>query len=167
MIERISKVALLAAVALFMALVTLNNVIDYGSNFEFVKHVLSMDTTFPENQLRWRALTNPAVHHLFYAVIIAWEATSTLAIGWSAVRLWRLRTASSEVFGAAKGFAVGALTLNLLLWFVAFITVGGEWFVMWQSQVWNGQTAAFRMFACVGIVLLFLKTSDPDGTDPL
>ena len=79
MIERISKVALLAAVALFMALVTLNNVIDYGSNFAFVKHVLSMDTTFPENQLRWRALTSPAVHHVFYAGIIAWEATTTLA----------------------------------------------------------------------------------------
>lgn len=166
MIERLSKVVLLAAVALFMGLVTLNNVIDYGSNFAFVKHVLSMDTTFPENQLRWRALTSPAVHHGFYAGIIAWEATTTLAIGWGAVRLWRLRAARAEAFEAAKGFAVGALTLNLLLWFVAFITVGGEWFVMWQSQIWNGQTAAFRMFTCVGIVLLFLKTADPDVPDP-
>ena len=166
MIERISKVALLAAVALFMALVTLNNLIDYGSNFEFVKHVLSMDTTFPENRLRWRALTNPAVHHLFYALIIGWEGLATLAIGWSAVRLWRLRAAPSEIFEAAKGFAVGALTLNLLMWFVTFLTVGGEWFVMWQSQIWNGQMSAFRMFTCVGIILLFLKTADPAGTDP-
>jgi predicted small integral membrane protein len=49
---------------------------------------------------------------------------------------------------------------------VTFLTVGGEWFVMWQSQIWNGQMSAFRMFTCVGIVLLFLKTADPAGTDP-
>ena len=29
----------------------LDNLIDYGSNYEFVKHVLSMDTTFPGNKL--------------------------------------------------------------------------------------------------------------------
>jgi predicted small integral membrane protein len=44
----------------------------------------------------------------------------------------------------------------MLQWFIAFITVGGEWFTMWQSQIWNGQDAAFRMFACIGIVLIFL-----------
>jgi hypothetical protein len=27
---------------------------------------------------------------------------------------------------------------------------------MWQSKIWNGQDAAFRMFACIGIVLIFL-----------
>jgi len=165
MIERLSKIALLAAVAVFMGLVTLNNLIDYGSNFEFVRHVLSMDTTFPENTLRWRALTNPVVHQVFYAGIIAWEGGTALAIAWASLRLWRLRAAPSAVFERAKGFAVGALTANLLLWFVAFLTVGAEWFVMWQSQIWNGQTAAFRMFACVGIILLFLKTPEVDRLD--
>jgi predicted small integral membrane protein len=38
--------------------------------------------------------------------------------------------------------------------------VGGEWFLMWQSKNWNGQDAAFRMFAVVGIVLLFLVQQD-------
>ena len=36
------------------------NLVDYGSNHEFVKHVLSMDTTFPGNKLMGRAITNPA-----------------------------------------------------------------------------------------------------------
>lgn len=165
MIERLSKIALLGAVALFMGLVTVNNLIDYGSNFEFVRHVLSMDTTFPENTLRWRALTSPVIHHGFYAGIIAWEGGTALAIAWASLRLWRLRASPARVFEGAKGFAVGALTANLLLWFVAFLTVGAEWFVMWQSQIWNGQTAAFRMFACVGIILLFLKTPEVDPVD--
>jgi predicted small integral membrane protein len=70
------------------------------------------------------------------------------------------------VFNAAKQLAVGALTANLVLWFTAFLTVGAEWFVMWQSQVWNGQMAATRMFTCVGLVLLILKTSDTDPVSP-
>ena len=53
-----------------------------------------------------------------------------------------------------------ALTVNLLLWFGAFLLVGGEWFVMWQSETWNGQDAAFRMFAVVGLILLFVRAPE-------
>ena len=47
------------------------------------------------------------------------------------------------------------------MWLVAFLTVGGEWFLMWQSKSWNGQEAAFRMFTIVGIVLLLLVQREP------
>lgn len=164
MIERLSKIALIAAVAVFMGIVALNNVIDYGSNFEFVKHVLSMDTTFPDNKLKWRAMTSPAVHHAFYAGIIAWETLTVAGLLAAALKLWKFRQSSATAFNAAKSFAVGALVLNLLLWFFAFITIGGEWFAMWQSQIWNGQAAAFRMFTCVGLILLFVKIPDPEIT---
>jgi predicted small integral membrane protein len=162
MLERLSKMALVAAVSLFLTIVAYNNLVDYGSNLEFVRHVLSMDTTFSGNQLKGRALTAPWIHHLFYAGIIAWEWVGAFTIGFGAWTLWRARLATAADFARAKSFAVAALTGNMLLWFTAFITVGGEWFVMWQSQVWNGQTAAFRMFACIGIILLFLKTPDSE-----
>ena len=166
MIERISKIALLAAVALFMALIAFNNITDYGSNFDFVQHVLSMDTTFPGNQLKWRAISTSALHHAFYWTIIAWEALSGLGIAAGALAVWRARRQSAAVFNATKSLAVGALTANLVLWFTALWTVGAEWFVMWQSQVWNGQMAATRMFTCVGLVLLILKTPDTDPVAP-
>ena len=53
-------------------------------------------------------------------------------------------------------------TLGLLLWFVAFISVGGEWFLMWQSKLWNGQEAAFRMFTVIGIVFVLLVLPDTE-----
>jgi predicted small integral membrane protein len=28
--------------------------------------------------------------------------------------------------------------------------------LMWQSKMWNGQDAAFRMFTVIGITLLFV-----------
>jgi predicted small integral membrane protein len=59
-------------------------------------------------------------------------------------------------FNQAKDVAIAGLTLGIILWFTGFITVGGEWFLMWQSKVWNGQAAAFRLVVILGIVLLYL-----------
>jgi predicted small integral membrane protein len=43
----------------FAALVALNNVVDYGTNLRFVRHVFAMDTTFPGSRLRRRAIGAP------------------------------------------------------------------------------------------------------------
>jgi predicted small integral membrane protein len=40
------------------------------------------------------------------------------------------------------------------------MSVGGEWFLFWQSKIWNGQDASFRMFTVVGIVLLLVALPD-------
>ena len=47
MITRSAKLLLLAGIALFYTLVVFNNITDFDSNYEFVRHVLSMDSTFP------------------------------------------------------------------------------------------------------------------------
>jgi len=55
MIVRFSKCALLLGIALSFTVVVLNT-IDYGSNYQFVKHVLKMDLTFAGNRGMWRAI---------------------------------------------------------------------------------------------------------------
>lgn len=162
MLTRLSKIALVAASAFFLALVVFNNVTDYGSNFQFVRHVLNMSTTFPDNQGRWRAIDHAAVHHAFYVSIILWELAAAVILVVGAGKLWAVRQASAAAWQAAKPWAVCGLTVSLLQWFVAFITVGGEWFLMWQSTTWNGQEAAFRMFAILGVILLFLQQRDDE-----
>jgi hypothetical protein len=42
-------------------------------------------------------------------------------------------------FAAALNVAMIALTTSLLMWLVAFLDVGGEWFLMWQSKMWKGR----------------------------
>ena len=63
-------------------------------------------------------------------------------------------------FETSKRWAIAGLTLGLLMWLVAFLSVGGEWFLMWQSRTWNGQDAAFRMFAVTGITLLLVMARE-------
>jgi len=156
MITRTAKLLLLAGIALFYTLVVFNNITDFNSNYQFVRHVLSMDATFPGNHGMWRALPSPAFHMVFYISMIAWEAATMILLWWGAVILLRaLRLPASE-FNLAKRVPVMALTLSMLMWLVAFLTVGAEWFLMWQSHTWNGQEPAFRMFAVVGLVLLIL-----------
>ena len=156
MMIRLSKCALLLGVAFFFSLVVLNNTTDYNSNFQFVRHVLMMDSTFPGNHGMWRAMNQPLVHRIFYLSIICWESVTCLLSWWGSLRLLGNLRAPAAAFDRAKSVAVGALTLGCLLWFIAFISVGGEWFLMWQSKTWNGQDAAFRMFVVLGLILIYL-----------
>ena len=162
MMVRYSKMILVLCMGLFGFLVAWNNIADYGSNFAFVQHVMTMDTTFAGNALMGRAITDDRLHRAAYAMIILAEALTGLLCTAGAYRLWRARKAGATVFNAAKGTAVAGLTLGFTTWFFGFMTVGAEWFLMWQSPTWNGQPAAFRFIVCLGIVLLYLATRDEE-----
>ena len=161
-VARWSKVLLLAAVGFYFALVVFNNVTDFGSNYQYVRHVLAMDSTFPGNHGMWRAISRPAIYLLFYLGIIAYEALNAVLCCWGAIALFRARHAPETAFQQAKRIGIAALTAGLLLWFVAFVCVGGEWFLMWQSKIWNGEETAFRMFAIEAFVLLLLQMREPN-----
>ena len=156
MILRVAKTSLVFAIALFYTLVVFNNITDYNSNFQFVRHVLMMDSTFPNNAGMWRAIDSPAIHTLFYVSVIAWESVTMILCWWGGIRLARSLQVAAGEFQRAKNVAIAGLTVGMLLWLVAFLTVGAEWFLMWQSATWNGQEAAGRMSLVVGIVLMLV-----------
>jgi len=159
---RLAKTVLVFGVALYTTLIALDNLTDYDSNYQFVRHVLMMDSTFPSNHGMWRAINSPVIHSLFYWMIIVWESVSSVVCWWGGARLVRSFAKGTDEFHRAKGLAVAGLTLNLLIWLVAFLSIGEGWFLMWQSRTANGQEAAFRMFTIIGIVLLLLVQPDSD-----
>jgi len=162
MIVRMTKALLVFMVGVFALLVGIDNIIDYDTNFTFVQHVMSMDTTFPNSALRWRAITNPTLHDVGYAFIIALELVTGILCFWGARRLWSARRAPAAYFNASKDLAVAGLICGFALWFLGFMVIGGEWFQMWQSQTWNGQQAAFRIVLCIGVILIFLNQKDDE-----
>jgi predicted small integral membrane protein len=121
-----------------------------------------MDTTFPGNRGMWRAMTSPIIHHVFYALIIVWELVAGVLLAVATGRMWNARAKSADVWRKATSLAAAGLTLSLLQWLIAFIIVGGEWFLMWQSGTWNGQTAAARMFIVFALILIFLNQRDDE-----
>jgi predicted small integral membrane protein len=160
-IIRLAKIAIVAALACYALLVTYNNIVDYGSNFEFVRHVLSMDTTFPGNALMHRAIVDETVWRLAYALIIATEGLTGLLLAFGGLALLRRLRAPADVFNRAKVWAVAGLVVGFGLWFFGFMVIAGEYFLMWQSTTWNGQEAAFRIATEMLGALIF--TTLPDG----
>lgn len=160
---RTIKVLLVFGVALFYFLVVFNNLTDYESNYFFVQHTLAMDTTFPGNHGMWRAIHSPFWIAAFYWSIIAWEAIIMGLCWWGGFRMVRALRGTPAEFHLAKRASIAALALSMLKWLVAFLSVGGEWFLFWQSKLWNGQDAAFRMFTVVGIILAIV--AQPDAAD--
>ena len=163
MTTRTSKALLLFALGFYYTLVVFNNTNDYHSNLTFVHHVLVMDTTFPGNHGMWRAIQSPTIHFLFFASIVCWEIVTGVLLWWAGVRLIRNLHASAAVFNAAKKLGVIALTLSLLMWLSAFLSVGNEWFLMWQSKEWSGESGAQHMFAIAALILLYLVMPDVEG----
>lgn len=157
---RIIKIGMVGALAVFALLVAFDNLADYETNYAFVRHVMSMDTTFPENALLYRRITTPWLWRAAYALIIAGEALTGLAFAAATVAMARSLRAEIARFNRAKRLAVIGAGLGFLVWFFGFMVVGGEWFSMWQSPQWNGQAAAFRFYITLLAVLIFVNQSE-------
>lgn len=166
LIARYAKIVMSLVLASFCLLVAFDNITDYGTNYLFVQHVMSMDTTFPGNALMYRSITNPLIWQLSYAMIIAAEGATGLLYLAGAIRLFQMRQAPGAAFNEAKTLVIAASLLAFLVWYFGFMVVAGEWFAMWQSQTWNGQEAAFRFYMAVLGVLIFVALPDGDLGPP-
>ncbi|MFI6037451.1 DUF2165 domain-containing protein [Streptomyces sp. NPDC051315] len=150
---------LTAAVALYTALVAFGNITDFGTNQQFVRHVLAMDTTFKDDDLMWRAVTSKGLQDAAYVAIIAWETVAALVLI-AGTWFWIRRD-----LGRARSLSTYGLLMLMLLFGGGFIAIGGEWFAMWQSGDWNGLDAATRVLVFSGIVLLVQYLPFGQATD--
>jgi predicted small integral membrane protein len=152
--------------ALYILLAAIGNITDYPANFNFVEHVLSMDTTnfggqpgvgLDKNVL-WRAITNPAIQKIAYIGVIFWESLASIILLW-AVYLW-LAARRTRTFDHARRMSTIGLLMIIILFMGGFLTVGGEWFEMWRSVAWNGNEPAFRnsVLALFGVLLCHIPS---------
>jgi predicted small integral membrane protein len=88
--------------------VTFDNLIDYETNYAFVRHVLSMDTTLPGNALMHRSIASPSLWRAAYALIIAGEGATALGFAAGATFLLRHLRSQTACFNRAKGLTAVA-----------------------------------------------------------
>jgi predicted small integral membrane protein len=129
-VSRAAKIIMVLALSAFAFLVTFNNITDYNSNYQFVQHVLSMDTTFPDNVAMYRAITSPTLWTIGYWGIIFGEGLTAILLLIGALRMWAARDTAPAEFDDAKDFVTAGVTMGFLVWFLGFMVVGGEWFLM-------------------------------------
>ena len=165
MLIRLSKLLLVLSVALFATLIVFNNIVDYGTNFAFVHHVLQMDTVFSTGQAAWRGIESSVVHHIAYISIILWEALMAILCWIGSARLWRNRHDAGH-FDEAKEIAIIGIVAGIMLWFTGFVVVGGEWFLMWQSKEWNGLQTSRELALLLGLIAIFLNMPERSRNVP-
>ena len=154
---RRGKILVLVFFGLYAGLVSLGNMVDPESNLVFIKHVLSMDTTFNKAELMGRAIHSEALYTAALWVIVIIETFICLLCMFGAWRLFRTRHADADAFHSAKGIGLCGLILALALWFAGFQAVGGEWFASWQSAQWNGFEPAGRIMNFLFGALIFVS----------
>lgn len=164
---RLLQAFTLLSAGLFGLFVVMGNLMDYDSNYQFVRHVLSMDTTFEGNAIQWRAVTAPWAWTAGYiGIILAQGVFSALALV-GAGKLFRRRNADAARYDQARGWGYAAYGLGLAIWFVGFIVVGSEWFAMWQSPLWNGKSTAMDIVTLwTGFAVLLAMNEPANATHP-
>ena len=74
--------------------------------------------------------------------------------------LFKNLKADALKFNAAKNWSVAGILIGIIIWFLGFEVIGGEWFAMWHSTIWNGLAAAERILTFLVLTLILLHMKD-------
>jgi predicted small integral membrane protein len=158
--NRIVKIGFSWMTGIYLSIIVFNNVTDYGSNFLFVQMVTKMEDVFSAPKNNWRSLHVAWLHHVFYLFIILLEAVIAVCLLFGAYKMTQAVNGDGTIFAKAKKWTALGLILSVFLWFFGFLTVAGEWFLMWQSSHWNAQQTAFSLTICFMLFLIFHNQAD-------
>lgn len=151
------KAILALSIGLFGLIVGYTNIVDYDSNWQFVSHVLAMDSFesfFDSTSIQDRAITNESVQRAFYTMIIAGELVTgaLFAIGGALLAMSAVRGGDATV---GKIAVVGGAVVAILIWYTGFAVIGSEWFAMWAST-WDGQMKAYTFAGFILLAVLYI-----------
>ena len=152
---KISKVALMLFFSLFGLLMMYSNFTDYSTNYEYLSHILSMDTTAGNDKYSYRAITSPMFHHRIYWLIITLEVIYTTLCIIGTFNLYRNINTSDVAFHEAKKPAIIGLLIAIFLYYICFQVIGIEWFNMDESKDWNYKDWARNIVDFILPLLLF------------
>ncbi len=155
MIIRKIKILFSLMAGCYMGIIVFNNITDYHSNFYFLSMVTKMSDVFSYPINDWRHIDSIFLQHFFYIFIILTEITISILLVFGTNQMWKELGSDSQVFSNSMKLSNLGFSLGIFLWFFVFITIGGEWFLMWQSEKWNAQGTAFSLTICFILFLIF------------
>jgi predicted small integral membrane protein len=159
---RVAKTISVASIALMSFLIVFGNITDYFTNFLIAEHVMKMDTTFPESRIHYRSINSTFLFHAGYILIIVMEAMMAFCSIKGSWLLFKNLRSNTALFHASKNWAVAGITIGIVIWFLGFEVVGGEWFAMWQSSTWNGLASAERIVSFLVLILILLHLKEEE-----
>jgi predicted small integral membrane protein len=159
---RIIKALLVLSIGLHALFYVLQNLANLDAAVGAIGYVFSMgDHQVYPDTLFFR-VTNPALHWAAAIIVFALE----FAVGYFGLKggwdLFRARSAPALEFDKAKRAGVIAAGLALLTWFGIFMTWGGAFFQMWQTEIGTGSLEGAFMYSMASVIVLLFVVHTPD-----
>ena len=127
-----------------------------ASNWPFVQGVLSGDGVPADSGFGYRFINAEWFQVLSYVAIIAGETiTGLLLLIAGVLGLRRARFLSH--WGGAQKWTYAGGTVGLAVFFLGFITIGGNWFIMYLNSKWNGMEPAFQNSVMTAFMLILVS----------
>jgi predicted small integral membrane protein len=145
--------------ALFLTLAALGNITMPDGGYGAVATAVGMEGTSQHPNAMWRAIQAPALIWIVFAGIVLLEIVGAVLCWIGAARMWAAR-GSAATFTAAKRMAHLGLGVTACLYFIGFMAIAQEYFLMWQNQELDVLQDAFRMFASAALLSLWLSIDD-------
>ena len=158
---RIIKTLLVLSVAMWGLAGVIGNFTDWEGTVGAVKATTSM-VTFEGGADNWRATSNPVVVYAGALFIVLGKIVTLTLCFIGAWRMWGARAGDAAAFAAAKTFGVAGCAVAVFMLFTGWIVIGETWFELWRSESLRDAAlgAAFRYAGFIGIIALFVNTSD-------
>lgn len=134
-------------VAFYYLMVAFDNITNptnpNASNWPFVQGVLSGDGVPPDSGFGYRFIDAEWFQVLSYIGIIAGETLTGILLAIAGI-LGLRRSSSCPRWGGAQKWTFAGGTLGLAVFFVGFMAIGGNWFIMYLNSKFNGLEPAFQ-----------------------
>jgi len=158
---RITKIMLIATVALFLLMGAFFNVHDWSGTTGAVAATTSM-ATFEGGAEDWRATSSPVVIWMGALFITLSKATAGVLCLIGALRMWAARKGDASAFATAKEFALSGCAVAMLLLFGGWIVIAETWFELWRSDAMRDAAlqTAFRYGGMITLIALFVGNRD-------
>ena len=144
--------------AAYYYLVAFDNITNPQSNWAFIQGVLSGDgvNEAAGAGFEWHYIDNETFQLVGYITVIACETLTGILLligGFTGL----FRTRDDVAWAAAQKWTYFGGFLGLGVFFFGFLTVGGNWFIMYLNEKWNGMEPAFQN-SVMTITMLILVT---------
>ncbi len=114
-----------------------------ASNWPFVQGVLSGDGVPADSGFEWRFIDATWFQALSYIGIITMESLAGITLLIAGV-LGLRATGSPRQWDHAQRWTYLGGVIGLSVFFLGFMVVGGNWFIMYLNSTWNGMEPAFQ-----------------------
>jgi predicted small integral membrane protein len=154
-VARVAASLLVLMTAAYYVVVAFDNITNPSSNWPFVEGVISEDGVPAGSGFEWRAIDAEWFHVMAYVLIIAAETITGVALLLAGIAGIR-RAAHPASWAHAQRLAVAGCVLGLAIYFFGFITVGGNWWVSYLNEEWNGIDPAFQNSVMTAFTLVLV-----------